>query len=216
VFRPDNCKGYSQKLLVATHILHLLHWKEYWDSLETDSALAPPDCLHVKVQGNPGTGKTFCIKTKRNITREIMGDMGHDYGTAPTGCAAAIIGGITNCRGFKLPVGKPAANAPSNWNSSSSSAVKAFFGTMNHIVHLIMDEDSMTGRPNFAWIRHRAEETRGVPLLPPCDDGDDNDTSDTFLESLHPRFLMLLPSVLGVGFRLLSRLAIATKFHLLE
>jgi hypothetical protein len=80
--------------------------------------------------------------------------------------------------------------APSNWKSSSSAAVRAFYLKMNRLVYLVMDEESMTGRPNFAWIRHRTEEMRRMVSLPSSDQSNDDDdgaaASGSFLHSVHP------------------------------
>jgi hypothetical protein len=70
LYRPENCIGYSQKLLVAVHILQLMDWIQFWDSLvaatNTEEARIPPapDSLEGKVQGYLGAGKTFIIKMK--------------------------------------------------------------------------------------------------------------------------------------------------------
>ena len=67
LYRPENCTGMSQKLLVANHLLQHKRWLEFNVSgMETDM----PPCDHMQWQGKPRIGKSFVILTLRNITRK--------------------------------------------------------------------------------------------------------------------------------------------------
>eukprot|EP00957_Ditylum_brightwellii_P114640 8742329-Ditylum_brightwellii.AAC.1 len=69
VYRPENCRGNAQKLIVGTHLLQHKKWMEYYNS---PSDVPLPPLSHVKCQGKPGTGKLFFIMTLRNITRKLL------------------------------------------------------------------------------------------------------------------------------------------------
>ena len=47
----------------------------------------------------------------------------------------------------------------------NSEANKPQYGTSRNIFLFIMGEDSMTGRPLWAWFRHRIEERRTLPII---------------------------------------------------
>jgi hypothetical protein len=163
--RPENAQGQAQKIIIALHLYVMKMWIEYWEANDQGSSMPqPPFSAFVKVQGNPGTGKSFIIRTTRNITRQLMKTMGHDKATAPTGCAASLIDGATDARAFPRPVGKTLQKAPSAYSPSSVLALNAFHKQWLQCCHLCMDEDSMDGRPTFAWKQHRAFEGRQVPI----------------------------------------------------
>ena len=63
-----------------------------------------PESHHIKIQGKPGTGKFFVIKTMSNITKNILESNHYDEATAPTGVAASLIDGMTHFRSLKIPV----------------------------------------------------------------------------------------------------------------
>ena len=155
-YRPENCRGHAQKLLVGHHILVMRRWREHFAGA-TDVA---PDSVFTYVQGNPGTGKSFVITTQHNITRAIMRHMGRDIATAPTGCAAALINGVTCCRALRYPCGRKLLLPPSDLAGSDASTNAHYFRKWCDAVHLTMDESSMLGRPPFAWAAHRCKEAR--------------------------------------------------------
>ena len=66
----------------------------------------PPKSLCTKVEGKPGTGKSFVINTLRNMTRMIQNTNNVDMASAPTGAVSAIINGATHCRSVLIPTGK--------------------------------------------------------------------------------------------------------------
>ena len=108
---PENCKGYAQTFLVFLHLYQHYVWHLYYENAKTNLDLKPPPSIFVKVQGKPGTGKTFVTKTLQNITRNIFQSNHRDGGSAPTGCAASLFGGKTHNRSFAIPVGKNFAKA---------------------------------------------------------------------------------------------------------
>ena len=92
-YRPENCRGFSQAFLVYLHIYCHYLWDEYEQSKDLHDDIIPPPSTFTKVQGKPGTGKTFVVNTIQNITRNIFQSDRFDAGSAPTGCAAALFGG---------------------------------------------------------------------------------------------------------------------------
>ena len=144
-------------------------WKEYWDAANADSTFTPqpPPTFLVKVQGNPGTGKSFVIHTTCNITQQVMKTMGHDKATAPTGCATSLIDGEMDAWAFPCPpVRRTLKKAPSKYSPSSVLAFTAFHKQwMQWHCHLCMDKDSMDGQPTFAWKQHWAFEGQQLPIV---------------------------------------------------
>ena len=116
LYRPENCTGMSQKLLVANHLLQHKCWLEFNASgMETDM----PPCVHVKCQGKPGTGKSFVILILRNITRKILKSIVCDVASAPAGVAATLISGMTHYCLFKIPTGKTLTSVPCDRSDAS-------------------------------------------------------------------------------------------------
>ena len=66
VYCPENAKGFAQCFILAL-VLYIM--KETISNL--DSTLK---CVNMYVQGNPGTGKTFVIKTAMNMIRSIYNE----------------------------------------------------------------------------------------------------------------------------------------------
>ena len=92
VYRPENCRGYAQKLLVGITLLAL---KLHWEAPSPEAAKLITR-FHVKVQGNPGTGKTFVIKTSLNCIRRVTGKSSNARLIAPSSCAARLSDGETS------------------------------------------------------------------------------------------------------------------------
>ena len=125
-----------------------------------------PVSYHIKVQGKPGTGKSFVILTLRNINRNIFKSNKFDAVSAPTGCSANLIDGVTHNRLFKIPVGAKTHKVPTDWNSRNAQEIKKWIMSWQQLNLLIMDEDSMAGRPIWAWFEHRCEELRRYFIQP--------------------------------------------------
>ena len=73
------------------------------------------------VEGKPGSGKTFVIKTLCNINRIISQTNLSDMASDPTGCASALIGGSTHFRTCRIPVGRNFFGDPTALNVMSSN-----------------------------------------------------------------------------------------------
>ena len=122
----------------------------------------PPNLTQlVWIEGLPGTGKIFCIRTLTNIVRQIHKTNSADLASAPTGCAASHIGGTTNHRAMMLPtkqadVKKP----PSNPKNPNSERIKEAHNLMSRIRAFFEDEHSMRSKEIFAWIEHRQRNLR--------------------------------------------------------
>ena len=114
-----------------------------------------PESHHIRIQGNLGTGKTFVIKIMRNITKNVLKCNHYDEATAPTGVAASLIDDKTHFRGLRIPVsGKKFYNPTTNIIITNAEANKLCHDIWRNIFLFIMDEDSMAGRPFWAWFRH--------------------------------------------------------------
>ena len=163
---PENCKGYSQTFSVFLHIYQHFLWAKYEEDKKSEANVEPPPSVYVKVQGKPGTGKTFVTKTLQNITRNIFQSNDRDGGSAPTGCAASLFGGKTHHRAFSMPNGKKLNKVPSNLKISNDSQILSWIKIWSSFFTYIMDEDSMSPTQFWAWFQHRASEARGqLPVL---------------------------------------------------
>ena len=98
---PVKCLGDAQMLLLYEHLYY--HYLNVRHTSGLDSMLPPS--LFTVIEGKPGTGKYFVIKTIRNITCQLTNRNNSDMASAPTGCAAALIYGTNNCRCNSIPVG---------------------------------------------------------------------------------------------------------------
>ena len=103
--------------------------------------------MNVKIQGLPGTGKTFIANTIRNIDIRLFPNPTYYSSCDPTGCADSLINGYTHHKLFNLPVGKTFYKQPVGWTENNVSVISAKFQYWSRIFTLLMDEDSMAGRP---------------------------------------------------------------------
>ena len=122
----------------------------------------PPNLTQlVWIEGLPGTGKTFCIRTLTNINRQVHKTNSADLASAPTGCAASHIGGTTNHRAMLLPTKKADVNKPpSNPKNPNSDRMKEAHNRMSRVTAFFEDEHSMRSKEIFAWIEHRQRNLR--------------------------------------------------------
>ena len=156
VYAPENCQGFAQSFLVgiALHALFLY----YTNPALFDDPAHP--CWNVMVQGNPGTGKTFIIKTVLNAIRLVSGTMAAAQPTAPTGCAASLANGKTLNRFFHFPFGKKVQQPPFDFTNKSTSSVESYLRDMQSLFGYLSDEWSMKSRSSFAWEEHRLSKGR--------------------------------------------------------
>ena len=80
--------------------------------------------------------------------------------SAPTGCAAALIDGSTHCRSLSIPAGQRLHKPPTNVKSQKADSIKAMKKSLCEVISRFMDEHSQSGRPYWAWLKHRHEEHR--------------------------------------------------------
>ena len=156
LYRPENCRGEAQKFLIFHHLLYQYHLHEY----KNNRLDYLPKQQFIFVEGKPGTGKSFIVKTLRNINRVIYNSNYVDIASASTGCASALIGGSTHFRICKIPVGSKFYQTPSNLKTSNTSDLRALKKIMTSNICRIMDEHSQAGRPFWAWFKHRHEQLR--------------------------------------------------------
>jgi hypothetical protein len=162
VYKPENCRGIAQKLLVGMVMLQLKRYEE-----RTDGNGELPPSFFIYVQGNPGTGKTFTTPTILNVIRQVMGAMGYALAVAPTGTAASLTRGKTTVRAFRIPVGKKGAEMPTSLADYSIEAIQAHLMRMRKMFALLKDEHSMEPRSQWPWMEFRCTEARQyVPQLP--------------------------------------------------
>ena len=101
------------------------------------------------MEGKPGTGKTFIIKTLHNINRIIHKSNLCDMASAPTGCASALIGGSTHYRTCRIPVGRKFIANPCSLNVTSTNELNALKRHNLCLKCRIFDEHSH-------WVGHNA------------------------------------------------------------
>ena len=161
MYLPNNCIGDSQTFLIYHHLYFQYCMNEY----KHNRSYVLPKQQFIFVEGKPGTGKTFIVKTLRNINRIIHKSNLVDIASAPTGCASALIGGSTHFRICKIPVGKKFYESPSNLKISSALEMKSLKKSMTSVIVRIMDEHSQCGRPFWAWLKNRHENLRRPQLI---------------------------------------------------
>jgi hypothetical protein len=66
-YRPENAKGESQKVLIASLLLSLRRSHNFQHNHSNSAPGALPPSFRSYIQGNPGTGKSFIIHTMQNI-----------------------------------------------------------------------------------------------------------------------------------------------------
>lgn len=159
--RPENCKGFAQTFTIFLHIYQHFLWDKYEEDKKANVDIDPPPSVYVKVQGKPGTGKTFVTKTLQNITRNIFQSNDRDGGSAPTGCAASLFGGKTHHRSYCMPTGRKLNQVPSNMTTKNDSQILSWKKIWSAYFTYIMDEDSMSPTQFWAWFEHRSSEARG-------------------------------------------------------
>ena len=69
-----------------------------------------------------------------------------DVASAPTGCAATLISGMTHYRLFKIPTGKVLTSVPFDRSNACPLLKQRWIVSWMKYFLLIMDEDSMVGR----------------------------------------------------------------------
>ena len=182
IYRPERAHDGKQKLLVCMVLYQLYRFEEYeadlkrWgqdnDKLPTreqSQKPKPPSCFNFYVEGKPGTGKTFVLKTARNMVRVVKNSNHAELSLAPTGCASAIIQASTHCRTNKIPTGDAFEKAPSNLEGSICNKMLAVRRSHSAAFFRGLDEHSMAGRKYFTWLKHRNTEFRTPTVV--CDDG---------------------------------------------
>ena len=101
IYRPENCIGESQQFI----IYHNLYYQYLYSQHNDGENNIIPNQQFVFVEGKPGTGKTFVVKTLRNMNRIIHQSNLCDLASASTGCASVLIDGSTHYRLCKIPTG---------------------------------------------------------------------------------------------------------------
>ena len=146
--------------------------RNYFDQHSFETPLSLPIQQTILCEGLPGVGKSWVIKTLRNITRPLHGT-DSDMATTPTGCSAFLIDGSTHYRKHSIPAGTKIFNKPPcNVLSTVSNKIRAIRASTAKVISRFMDEHSMSGRQMWAWLKHRHEEFRrpGEPVLDKNDD----------------------------------------------
>ena len=116
--------------------------------------------FNVFAQGNPGSGKTWIQMTLLNVVRSVCQKMDVAQSIAPTGCAASLLSGTTTNRFCKLPTGRDMKGIPCDKQFYKPNDQTVFQKQMESLLMVLIDETSMLGRSDFAWIGHRFREGR--------------------------------------------------------
>ena len=160
----ENAKGFAQTFLVAL-TLHALKLQGEKPSNIVDR-MSPN--FNVFAQGNPGSGKTWIQMTLLNVVRSVCQKMDVAQSIAPTGCAASLLSGTTTNRFCKLPTGRELNGIPCDKQFYKPNDQIVFQKQMESLLMVLIDETSMLGRSDFAWIGHRFRE--GRKGLKDCED----------------------------------------------
>jgi PIF1 helicase. len=188
IFRPENAKGSKQRMIVFMLLYqqYQFHkWKTQVSHLGTSTTAEPtdnppPPSIFLLVEGKAGSGKSFILKTLRNITRAIMKSNLAELTSAPTGVAGSLINASTHCCVASIPTGKAVTKPPSKIAATNYQQLLSLAKSHQSIFSRFMDEHSMMGRKQFAWMKHRMEEfRRPFPLV-------DNNGQEVLYESDHP------------------------------
>ena len=123
-----------------------------------------PHSINVKIQGLPGTGRTFIANTIQNIDICLFPNSTCYSSCALTECATSLINGQTHHNFFNIPVGKKFMKHPVGWTETNASVILAKFQYWSSIFTLLMDEDSMAGRPFWAWFKQRIKKLEKLTL----------------------------------------------------
>ena len=78
--------------------------------------------------------------------------------SAPTGCAASLIGGATHNRLMSIPVGQKFTKGLTALSITNINRLKDLVQQWAQCFAFFMDEDSMMGRPFWGWCKFRIEE----------------------------------------------------------
>ena len=155
VYRPENAQGKAQHMLMALTLYYLQNWLLYEEAAKSPDPLPPPPSVRLYVPGEPGTGKSFSIRTMSNIARVVFKSNRASKTAAPTGCAASLVGGSTNARCFKIPIGRQSRQYVTDKISGPATIVKSTTKGLYSTKLMTLDESSMLPRHEFAWIENR-------------------------------------------------------------
>ena len=100
IYNPENSITESQINVIFNHI-----YQHYLFHISKDKDESPAS-MTVKIQGLPGTGKTFIVNTIRNIDINLNSTLLSYTCCTPTGCAASLINKTTYHQLFNVPIGK--------------------------------------------------------------------------------------------------------------
>ena len=181
VYRPENAKGHSQRLLVFGLIYQIKTWLAFLSAVATSTAAAGgiasllvPAALWFYVQGNPGSGKTYTQRTMLNVVHRAFHCMESAKAIAPTGTAASLLLAETSFRLLKYPIGAKSLLAPDCTLNESLVNVQSHIISICELFALFSDESSMDCRQHLAWRRERIEAARtfqpelaGLPVPDP-------------------------------------------------
>ena len=76
----------------------------------------------------------------------------------------SLINGTAHHQLFNIPTGNVFHKPPKNWKEKNTPSNIAKHKYWKNIFTLLMDEDSIAGRPFWSWFRHKLEEFRKIKL----------------------------------------------------
>ena len=158
LYNPENTITNSPKNIIFNHIYQ--HYVFHIIKKIDDN----PVSMSVKIQGLPGTGKTFIANTIRNIDINLNPMLLSYTCCAPTRCAASLINRTTQHQLFNIPTWKVFHKPPKDWKEENASLNIDKHNYWKNIFTLLLDEDSMAGRSFWGWFKHRLEEFRKIKL----------------------------------------------------
>ena len=151
LYNPKNTITDSQIIIIFNHIYQ--HYVFHVVKNIDDNLVS----MNFKIQGLPGTGKKFIANTIRNIDINLNPLFLSYTCCAQTGCAASLINGITHHPLFNIPAGNVFHKPPKDWKEKNTSLKIDKHKYWKNTFTLLMDEDSMAGRPFWSSFKHRLE-----------------------------------------------------------
>ena len=173
VFHPSEAKP-SQRPLIGLVLLTLHAWWRWaidaGEAHTRGQRLPPaPQAVRAIVQGRPGTGKSWMIKTICNMVRQLTKDMGSCRTFGPTGTSASAIGGETVHRAAAPPMKKKDLHKPPQPLGvgcvTSAARVSALQRRFGPLWALLDDEFSMKAREMLGWLDSDAARA-GLQMSP--------------------------------------------------
>lgn len=155
---PQRARTEEQKAVIALAI-HTLRQFESWE-LDGRPPQQRPRTLRLAVLGPGGTGKSWVTRAIQQVVRlKRNGEPGRCVTLAPTGCAAALVGGSTIHRECRVP-SRARRGREVIRNVAAVDAVSRLKERLGKADFVAIDEVMMTSSRLLAYVEHRCGQAR--------------------------------------------------------